>query len=344
MELFTPLLLLSLCAASPQEARDVPVTIKELDVQGAIREFQTFQEQLERYRLDVATSQKEAVEIAQIVADLQGTATPENNYNEGAILEAIASYVENVVGKQVGLVDFLESQRYRISYYANQMATSVNPQDVALLFGTEANNNKAIELRVQEMSHAQQELADFLDALPAGQFDKRSFRSLSAMTQENQQRLNELQLRYQNQRGGLDLAKSRLALVRQAERLAREPGAGRTDLNVDLLLGQMFGTLDRIRLQMSSDLLNLEAFMGRFAQASQTQEVFKAFQNLLEAQGGLDAPSPGLASMLDWLQDSSSRHLSLGAEGLQKASHGQALTRSSDLLREAYEAARGQNP
>ena len=67
----------------------------------------------------------------------------------------------------------------------------------------------------------------------------------------------QLELRYQNSKNALDIAKSRLRLVREAQRAASRASA-KVDLNVDLLLSQMFGTLDRIRLQMSRDLLYLE--------------------------------------------------------------------------------------
>ena len=85
-----------------------------------------------------------AVETAQILEELRATASPENDYNDGPILESVASYVDGVLGKQVELVDFLESQRYRITYYANKMASSVRPEDLAVLFGTEEQNRVAI--------------------------------------------------------------------------------------------------------------------------------------------------------------------------------------------------------
>ncbi len=322
-----------------QEGQEVPVTIKELDLKQSIREFQQFRNQLEQYRQEVTKGQSAAVEIGQILEDLQKTATPENGHNEGKILKAIEGYVDTVIVKQVQLVDFLESQRYRITYYANKMAASVRPEDVAVLFGTEEENQQAIEQGVRSVDAAQGEIADFIDSLPEDQFDKRTFRSLSGITPENQARLNQLQYRYQSLQSTLKTAKSRLALVRQAQRTARQ-GTGSADLNVDLLLGQMFGALDRIRLQMSGDLLNLETFLGRFAHTAQTQEVFEAFQQLVSAQGGLQGPSPGLANVLDWLQDSSNRHMNLSLRTLDNAGPGLNLSRSSDLLREAYSGAR----
>ncbi len=331
---------LLLPAALPaQEADPVPVTIRELDVQGALREFQQFQQELERHRQEVAAGQSAAVEIAQILEELQATASPENGYNEKEILQAIQNYVDTVVVSQVGLVDFLESQRFRISYYANKMASSVRPEDVTVLFGTEEQNVQAIEEKVREVAAAQEEIARFLDSLPEDQFDKRTFRPRPGITPENARRLQELEFRYQHLRNGLELAKNRLSLVRRAGR-ATQTGAMPADLNVDLLLGQMFGALDRIRMQMSADLMQLELYLGNFAQTAHTQEIFQAFQRLVETQGGLDNPSPGLANVLDWLQESSSRHLRLGASTLNAASPNLPLSRSSDLLREAYTGAR----
>lgn len=338
-------LFLLLLGATPalgaQDQREVPVTIKELDVESAIREFAQFQSELERYRTEVAEGQSIAAETAQMLSELRETAGAENGFNEKEILEAIDSYIEAVVVPQVGLVDFLESQRYRISYYANKMASSVHPEDVALIFGTADQNVRAIGLRVQEQEEARQNIAEFIDSLPADQFDKQSFRPLPGITQANQRRLTELEFRYQNVVNGLAMAKKRLAIVRQASRLTQADMAT-ADLDVDLILGQMFGALDRIRLQMSSDLLQLEVFLSRFAHTAQTQEVFNAFQRLVETQGGLDNPSPGLASVMDWLQESSTRHLEVGLDSLESNS-GFRVNRSSDLLREAYESARPNN-
>ena len=109
----------------------------------------------------------------------------------------------------------------------------------------------------------------------------------------------------------------------------------------DLLVGQMFGTLDRIRLQMSMDLMYLENLLGGYAHSSRTQEILEAFQNLIELQGDLEGPSPELASILDWLQDSSTRRLSLSAASLSRP--GVEVPRYSELLREAYEGARAPN-
>ena len=53
----------------------------------------------------------------------------------------------------------------------------------------------------------------------------------------------------------------------------------------------------------------------------------------------MEAPSPGLANVLDWLEDSSVRKLTV----LDDAPGGGSMSfpRSSDLLREAYSKGRG---
>ena len=123
---------------APQRSQDrgVPVTIKELNISDAIAEFQSFKDKLGTFRTEISEGRAMAQETAQILDDLRASASPENNFNEKPILGAITGYVDGVLGKQVELVDFLESQRYRISYYANQMAASVRPEDLAILFGT----------------------------------------------------------------------------------------------------------------------------------------------------------------------------------------------------------------
>ena len=73
----------------------------------------------------------------------------------------------------VAINDFLESQRYRISYYANKMASSVRPEDLALLFGTVEQNQAAIGTYVGAVDGAQQAVANFVDKLPPGQFKLR---------------------------------------------------------------------------------------------------------------------------------------------------------------------------
>ena len=99
----------------------------------------------------------------------------------------------------------------------------------------------------------------------------------------------------------------------------------------------MFGALDRIRLQMSSDLMYLEAYLARFEKSARTQEIVKALQQLISLQGGMDAPSPGLANVLDWLEESSLRKLAINTpDGM-----GDSFPRTSDLLREAYTKGRG---
>lgn len=322
-----------------QESKDVPVTIKELDVEGAIKEFQSFQLELERYRKQISEGQSVAAETAQILDDLRASAAPENNYNEEKILEAIHGYIDGVVAKQIELVDFLESQRYRISYYANKMAASVSPQDLALCFGTEEQNVAAVEGSVRAVDAAQRAIADFIDALPAGQFDRQTFRPLPSMPAETRSQLDSRLLGYQQARNALELGKRRLQLVREAQRRTSGGDVRASDINPDLLLGEMFGSLDMVRLQMSVDLLYLENFLGQYARSARTQEILQAFQRLVELQGGLQGPSPGLASVLDWLQASSTRRLSLGLENLNQP--GVSVPRSSDLLREAYRGARG---
>ena len=321
-----------------QEGEVVPVTIKEIDVAGAIREFKDFQRRLGQYRDQISKGRTIAQETAQILNELRQTASAENNYNEGPILEAVANYIDGVVDKQVGLVDFLESQRYRISYYANKMAASVRAEDLALLFGTEEQNDAAIKIRVRELDSSRRAVADFVDSLPAGQIDKDTFRPTKDMPRETKRKLDVFLYQYQQQRNALDLAKKRLQVVRAAERLNSGGGAG-TDINADLLVGQMFGALDRIRLQMSMDLMYLEQLLSGYARSSRTQEILDAFQNLIELQGDLEGPSPELASVLDWLQDSSARRIATSAAGLARP--GLNVPRYSDLLREAYTGARG---
>jgi hypothetical protein len=322
-----------------QEPEDVPVTIKELDVEEAIREFQEFQRRLGEYREEIGEGRSLARETAQILDELRSTATPDNDFNEGPILQAVGSYVDGVIANQVNLVDFLESQRYRISYYANKMAASVRPEQLALLFGTPAQNDAAIAGQVVALDQAQQVVAGFVDALPEGQFDKAAFRPTRDMPREARRELDGLLLAYQQARNGLDLAKKRLQLVRAAERRTGDPGAGDLEIDADLVVGQMFGALDGIRLQMSMDLLFLEHLLGGYAQTSRTQEILEAFQSLIELQGDLEGPSPELSSVMDWLQDSSTRRLSLTARGLQRP--GLSIPKYSDLLREAYAGARG---
>ncbi len=332
--------LVGLClglALPAQERREVPVTIKELDVEEAMQEFQAFQRELDRYRGEISEGQKTAIETGQILKELRNGANDDNNYNEGKILEAVRGYIEGVVTKQVELVDFLESQRYRVSYYANQMAASIGPQNLVLLFGSEADNRVALRNRVNAVANAQQAIADFVDRLPADQFDKKTFRPLPSMPQRQRRQMDALLYRYQQERSAQKLAKSRLRLVHQMQRRNAGDDLRAPDINPDLLLGQMFGALDRIRLQLSVDLLDLETFLGRYAQSTRTQEILLAFQRLVEMQGGLSGPSEGLASVLDWLSTSSFRRLSLGSTALHP---GAQVPRSSDLLREAYQAAR----
>ena len=324
-----------------QDGQEVPVTIQELDVEGAIREFQEFQRRLGEFQEQIGEGRAIAQETSQILDELRATAGPENDYNEGPILEAVTAYVDGVVGKQVELVDFLESQRYRISYYANKMASSVKPEDLALLFGTIEQNDQAIAAHVRALDDAQGAIADFVDGLPADQFDPDTFRPTRTMPRETREKLDVLLYRYQQDKNALELAKKRLQLVRAAQRTT--PGAPGPELEIDadLLVGQMFGALDRVRLQMSMDLMFLENLLSGYARSTRTHEILAAFQSLVEMQGDLEGPSPELSSVLDWLSDSSTRRLSLSAQGLTRP--GLSLPRYSDLLREAYQAARG-NP
>ena len=316
---------------------DTPVTIKELNVEDAIREFKTFQQTLSKYREEIGAGREVARETAQILNELRATATEANQFNEGPILEAVGSYVEEVLAKQVGLVDFLESQRYRIAYYANKMASSVRPEELAILFGTEDQNDAAIGVHVTNLDAAERAVADFVDKLPKGQFDKETFRPSRTMPQETRQQLDAILFAYQQQKDALELAKKRLQLVRAAH---RNPQGEDLEFNSDLLVGQMFGSLDRIRLQMSMDLIYLEQLLAGYARSSRTQDIFEAFQNLVAMQGDLEGPSPELSGVLDWLQDTSIRRITMGASGMRGAG-GLDIPRYSDTLREAYLGARG---
>ncbi|MEM9802183.1 MAG: hypothetical protein AAGA20_17795 [Planctomycetota bacterium] len=330
-------------AARAQDPRpsedDVPITIKELDVAGAIAEFQSFKNRLGEYREEIGKGREVAKETSEILAELRATATPENDFNEEKILAAVTGYVDGVLAKQVELVDFLESQRYRISYYAMKMAASVRPEDLAILFGTIEENDAAIAQSVKSLDAAQQAIANFVDGLPEDQFDARTFKPTSRMPSETRAQLDQLVARYQQQRNGLELAKKRLQLVRAAERGGALAASQDLEINSDLLVGQMFGALDKVRLQMSMDLLSLEQLLSGYARSARTQGILDAFQSLVEMQGDLEGPSPELSSVLDWLQDSSIRRLSLTASGLERP--GLEVPRYSGLLREAYSAARG---
>ena len=325
--------------AHAQDPEDVPVTIKELDVEDAMREFQLFKDRLGRYQEQLTSGRSVAVETGQILAELRATATPENGYNDGPILESVASYVDGVLGKQVELVDFLESQRYRITYYANKMASSVRPEDMAVLFGTEAQNRVAITNHVAAVDSAQRAIANFVDGLPEGMIDAGTFRPSRTMPRETRRRLDLLLYRYQEERNSLELAKRRLTMVRAVTRNTAGAGGPELDIDPDLLIGQMFGALDRIRLQMSIDLMYLEEMLSNYTRSSRTQEILQAFQALVEMQGDLESPTGELSSVLDWLQDSSTRRISISASELERP--GLSFPRYSDLLREAYTGARG---
>ena len=128
-------------------------------------------------------------------------------------------------------------------------------------------------------------------------------------------------------------------MVRAVTRNTAGVGGPELDIDADLLIGQMFGALDRIRLQMSIDLVYLEQMLANYSRSSRTQEILQAFQALVEMQGDLEGPSGELSSVLDWLQDSSTRRISISAAGLERP--GLSFPRYSDLLREAYSGARG---
>ncbi len=315
------------------QEREIPVTIKELDLDDAIKEFQQFRVELQTYQKEIGESRKVAQELGQMLEDLRKTASADNDYNEGAILEAISGYLDQVVSKQVSLVDYLESQRYRISYYAGQMAAAVRPQELAMLFGTSEQNLTAIESRTRSLGKIQDEIRKYVDSLNEGQFDRATFRPLPGLPADQKKGLNRLLYRYQQERDALALAKKRLQLVNQSTR-SMNGGAQAPEVDTDLLMGQMFGALGRIRLQMSIDLMNLENLMEGYARSARTQEILVAFSNLVQMQGDMEGPSPELAGVLDWLQESSLRKITFAAEGLNAP--GLSLDSSSELLREAY--------
>jgi len=323
-------------AGAQENANEVPVEIKEVDVEEAIAEFQAFERRLEQYRKAVTEGQKAATDIGQMLAELRKSASKENNYNEKEIIGAIGGYVEGVVQKQADLIDFLQSQRYRISYYANKVAASVRPEDIQALFGSEEGNIRRLRGRTRTLKDASKEVAAFIDTLSPREFSRASFQPLPGMSQAKRAKLQQLQLRYQNAKNAVAIAESRLRLVRETSRVTRNASAT-PDINVDIVLSQMFGALDRIRLQMSSDLLYLEAYLARYEKSARTQEIVKALTQLVSLQGGLDAPSPGLANVLDWLEESSVRKLTVEAP----AGMPDAFPRSTDLLREAYTKGRG---
>jgi len=333
---------LLLCAA-PAAAQDgtedeVPVSIKEVDVTEAIREFQAFERRLEQYRKAVTEGQKAATDISEMLSDLRRTAKKENDYNEKEILKAIDGYVDGVVAKQADLIDFLQSQRYRITYYANRVAASVRSEDIAALFGTEEGNLRRLRGRTRAYKDASKEVAQFIDGLSRREFSRGTFQPLPGMSEAKRRKLQQLQMRYQTRKNAVSIAEGRLRLVREARRVSRSKG-GAPQINVDLILAQMFGALDRIRLQMSSDLLYLEAYLARFEKSARTQEIVGALQQLIALQGGMEGPSPGLANVLDWLEESSLRKLAVDTpEGM-----GDQFPRTSDLLREAYTKGRGKS-
>src|SRR6185503_1554490 len=72
-----------------RQEQEVPVTIKELDLGEAMREFQAFQQRLGEFREQIGEGRKLAKETAQILEDLRQKASAENDYNEGPILDAV---------------------------------------------------------------------------------------------------------------------------------------------------------------------------------------------------------------------------------------------------------------
>src|SRR4029077_17833628 len=82
------LVLLFVPQSPPQE--EVPVTIKEVDLGEAIREFQAFQARLGQFHDEISAGRAIARETAQILDDLRRNAAPANGFNEGPILEAVS--------------------------------------------------------------------------------------------------------------------------------------------------------------------------------------------------------------------------------------------------------------
>jgi hypothetical protein len=330
--------LLAAAVGAQERPDEVPVEIKEVDVEEAIKEFQAFEKRLEQYRIAVAEGRKTATDIGQMLAELRKSANKENGFNETEIVGAIGGYVDGVVQKQADLIDFLQSQRYRITYYANKVAASVRPEDIQALFGTQEGNIRRLQSRTKQLKTASSDVAKFIDTLSRREFSRASFQPLPGMSQAKRAKLQQLQLRYQNSKNSVGIAESRLRLVRETSRVTRRASAA-PDINVDIVLTQMFGALDRIRLQMSSDLLYLEAYLARYEKSARTQEIVKALTQLVSLQGGLDAPSPGLANVLDWLEESSVRKLAVDTpDGMTDA-----FPRTTDLLREAYTKGRGKS-
>jgi hypothetical protein len=325
-------------AQDSDKKEEIPVAIEEVDVEQAIKEFKEFESRLEKYRVAVSEGQKSASEIGTMLEELRRTATKENGFNEAEILKAIGGYVDGVVAKQSELIDFLQSQRYRISYYANKVAATVRPEDIAKLFGTRDGNLRRLRDRKRAQKDVSKEISAFIDKLSPREFSKSTFQPLPGMSAGRRRKLNELQLRFQNSKNAVNVAEARLRLVGQANRASRGVRNAPT-VNVDLILAQMFGALDRIRLQMTSDLLYLESYLARYETSARTQEIVKALEQLVSLQGGMDGPSPGLANVLDWLEESAVRKLSV-SDSLGDSANA-SFPRGSDLLREAYTSGAG---
>ena len=89
--------LLAAAARAQENPDEVPVEIKEVDVEGAIKEFQDFEKRLEHYRKAVAEGRKTASDISEMLAELRKSANKENGFNEKEIVGAIGGYVDGVV-------------------------------------------------------------------------------------------------------------------------------------------------------------------------------------------------------------------------------------------------------
>ncbi len=177
-----------------EPGEEIPVVIEEVDVTKAIKEFKDFERRLEKYRKAVTEGQKAASEIGTMLEELRKTAKKDNGFNEKAILKAINGYVDGVVQKQAGLVDFLQSQRYRISYYANKVAASVRSEDIAKLFGTRKGNLRRLRDRRRVLKDISKEVTQYIDTLSKREFSKTSFQPLPGISASKRRQLNQLNL------------------------------------------------------------------------------------------------------------------------------------------------------
>ena len=204
--IFFAALLLAPIAVAQEKTSEVPVEIKEVDVAEAIKEFQAFEKRLEEYRKAVSSGQKAATDISAMLADLRKGANKENNFNEKEIIAAIGGYVDGVVQKQADLIDFLQSQRYRITYYANRVAASVRSEDIAALFGTQEGNIRRLQSRTRAYKTASKDVAKFIDGLSPREFSRATFQPLPGMSETKRRKLQQLQLRYQTQKNAVSIA------------------------------------------------------------------------------------------------------------------------------------------